>query len=420
MRQLLFLGILLCVQWAHGQNNNKYKRGYMVTNQGDTLQGEINFNWNQRPTSLSFKQGSLIQSYTVEDIASFQIKGGDLFIRKDVEVDVSPTMMENLLEIGNDPMEPMRLFLKVLQLGKANLYQSFDEKRQRFHYFLETAQSDGTVELIENRRKVPEGSYEADEVTASAAGAVKTQDKYKGQLLYLLKGCDRSVLEIQGMKELTQKSIMKIIESFNTCQSKKITYRQDKILRGSKIEFGIMAGIQMMDVTLEDEITLPDGINTDASLSPVLGLDLQFQFSNRRVFGLGLQAFYSRFATNETFFERRAVLSGFSTIDYEWEQLTTLAKFNFNFGASDKFFFANTGFGVNWIGNARGDKSLDSGSDLSVLTSNKDRHLIFSLGGGYQHKRLRTALDLEIGTNSIHLQFADTRTLSLKISYFLL
>lgn len=417
MRQLIFVAVLLCVQWAFGQNN--FKKGYIVTTAGDTLQGEINFNWNLKPSTLSFRQGAFSNSYDVDDVSSFQIKGGDLFVQRDVELDASPTVLDKLLEIGQDQMEPARLFLKVLVLGNANLYQSYDEKRQRLHYFIETADSDGTVELIENRRKVPRDTEELGNDISRIAGLVKTQDKYKQQLTYLLQSCDRSFGEIQKMDALKQKAIMKVIESFNTCYSNQIVYRQDKKLNGTKFELGIMAGMQLMDVVLESEFSFSGQLNTDPYLTPIVGLDAQFFFSNRRVLSMSLQAYYSRFETSETFFERRAVVSGFSTINYEWEQFTNQVKFNFNFGVSDKFFFANTGFGINWIGNAVGDKSFDTGSQSSVINQNKDSHLMLSFGGGYQHKKLRAALDFDIGSSSKQLRFSDTRTLNLKVSYFL-
>lgn len=417
MRQLIYLAVLISVQWAFGQSN--YKRGYIVTNEGDTIRGEINFNWNQKPTALSFREGSFVKSYSVDDVAAFRIQRGNLYIRKDVEVDVSPTAVEKLLEVGKDPMESMRLFLKVLQLGKANLYQSYDDNRQRFHYFLETANSEGAIELIENRRKVLRDPDELRDGISNISALVKTQDKYKGQLTYLLTGCDRSILEIQEMEELTQKTITKVIESYNSCHTKTVTYRQDKKLSGANVELGILAGVQLFDIVLESETSFPAGLNTDAYLSPLIGLDVQFLFSNRRVLSIGFQSYYSRFETSETFFERGAVLSGFSTINYEWQQFTNQLKFNFNFGVSDKFFFVNTGLGVNGILNARGDKSFDNGSETNLINKNKDWHLMLSFGGGYQHKRLRTALSFDFGSSSKQLRFTDTRSLNLKVSYFL-
>lgn len=416
MRQLIYLAILLSIQFAQGQNN--FRKGYIVTTAGDTITGEIKFNWNQKPTALNFRQGAFIKSYTVNDVVAFQLMGGDRFVQKTVEVDVSPTVVEKLLPVGEDPMESMNLFLKVLLLGEANLYQSYDEARQRFHYFIETKDTEGAVELIENRRKIPRDTDELRFEMSNIVGLVKTQDKYKGQLFFLLNDCDRSISEIQEMEELTQKTISKAIKNYNACSTNKSTYQQDGKLRGTNLKLGVLAGIQLFDIVLESQ-PIPEGLNTAPHLSPTIGLDLQFNFSNRRALSIGLQSFYSQFQTTETFFERRAVVSGFATINYQWQQWTNHLKFNYNFGVSDKFFFANTGFGVNFIGNATGVKDFDTGSQANLINQEKDRHLLITIGGGYQHKRLRGELGFDIGSSSKQLRFTDTRTLRLQVTYFI-
>ncbi len=415
LRNILFISLVGLSRILYAQST--YERGYVVTNAGETIEGEINYNWAIKANRLSFKRGSLTQVYDVEELSSFKIENGDLYLRKQVVLDVSPTDLEEMLVVGQDTFSTQNLFVKALVLGSANLYQSYDEPRQRYHYFIETAKSNGTIELIENRRKINlDEIYEIKIVT----GLVKTQDKFKGQLSFLMSDCAEVSGYIQEMESLDQNSIIDLFQQYNNCENNEASYAQIKELRNSGVSLGVTAGAQLFDIKPESAGLFPDDFDVDPQFSPTVGIEAVFSFRNRRSFGMSLTAFYSQFGASKTFFEDRAVLSGFSTITYDWQQITTHIKTHFKIGLGDRFVFLTPGFGVNLLFNGTGTKDFDTGSQTEILNESIDRQLIITMGAGYQFKRFRAALDYDLGGSSKHFRFGHSKAINFRFTYLLL
>ena len=413
-RSLFFLAFYLIGLLVMAQNT--FERGYIVKTEGDTLQGEISYNWSTTEAKLNFRVGSLKKSYDKTAISAFKIANGDLYLNRTVALDVSPTLLEKMLYVGKDTFETRTLFLKVLLLGSANLYQYYDSERQRFHYFIESAESNGTIELVENKRKID--LSEIDEVK-NVAGLVKTQDKYKGQLAYLMKDCPAVISTIEEMETLSEKAILAVFEQYHACSGAPLQYVQGSHLRGSRVHLGLLAGAQLFDITPEG-VFFPVNLDTSPHLTPNVGLEAMFQFSHRRTFTIHLLTYYSQFKASETFFEDRAVLDGFSTINYAWQQWTSQVKANFNLGIGDQFFFLHTGLGVNLIFDATGTKDLDTGSRTNLANKNHDRQLLITFGGGYQFGKIRGSIDYDLGGSATHLRFGQSRAVSLRLTYFFL
>ncbi|MDW3195419.1 MAG: hypothetical protein R8G66_23785 [Cytophagales bacterium] len=414
MRQLIFVALLLCVQWANAQTN--FEPGYIINNAGDSVQGEINFNWTTRPDALTFRtNGGKEEQFTPSNLKGFSIENGDYFQSLTVEVDVSPTDPDQLLELGKDQFEEQSFFAKVLLLGSANLYQNFDQERGRYHYFLENAQSPSPVELISGKRKV------SDETTMqpNASGAFKTVDKYKGQLTFLLGDCPEVMSSILGLSQLTEKSVTAIITTYNGCNNNVSTYRKPKVARGSRARFGLILGAQLFDVQLENSGRIPADFDTPADFVHNIGFHILLNTRERKRFNLGLLGFHRSFKTSEVFFQDGPVVDGFSTVDYNWQQFTFILNGNFNFGVGDKYLFLSVGPGIGFTTSATGTKTFETANPVNLAQKNSDRQFLINFEAGYQWRRLRASLSYELGGSMAYISTDSSQGMGLRLTYFI-
>lgn len=415
MKQLIFVAVLLGVHWTQAQTN--FESGFIINNEGDTIRGEINFNWVTKPDQLTFRAlDSDEKQFITADLKGFKIENGDFFQSLTIDVDISPTKPNELLEMGKDKFEEQSFFAKVLLLGTANLYQSFDQERARYHYFIENGQSSGPIELISGKRSV---STEQTSRQPNAAGAFKELDKYKGQLAYLLGDCPEVQKSIRAMSQLTENSARTIIEKYNGCGANVSTYKQEKSARRkTTASLGILLGGQSMDANFELEGVLPEDLDTPADIVHNVGAELKLDFSNRKKFGMSVLLFHRSFRTSETFFEDRPIVDGFSTFDHSFDELVFITKANINFGVGENQFFLSFGPGIGFTSGALGIKRFETSNIVNLIAQDSDRQFLLNFGTGYQWKKFRASVDYELGGSMPQIRVSRSGSASFRLTYF--
>ena len=125
--------------------------GYIITNTGDTLHGEIDDkDWVKNPLSISFKNLSKTETYnTVTQLRGFGIKNKNVYVRKRFKLDVTPFQSEKLLQSPSLIISPdTTLMIKQLVNGRINLYYMADAMAKD-HFFIEK-QDEPLEELIDH------------------------------------------------------------------------------------------------------------------------------------------------------------------------------------------------------------------------------------------------------------------------------
>lgn len=134
-KHLLPALLLACSLPALAQKN--FKPGWIVRPNGDTLRGEINYrNWEKNPRSLSFrlKESDEPQTYTVNQLRSFEVTGYDRYLKAEIVKDALPVNVNELTEPGTVRWVSDTVFLRALLIGdRVSLYELVDEKP---HYFI--------------------------------------------------------------------------------------------------------------------------------------------------------------------------------------------------------------------------------------------------------------------------------------------
>lgn len=166
---LLTLFLSTTTLFLHAQSN--YKEGNIVTNNGNTVKGFINYReWHKNPDRIQFKhdlKAADALTFSVDSIAGFAITGYESYSRYIVPVSMDEISFENLKETIDTTTVIKAIFLKeILKGDRIDLYFFSDDIKVR--YF-----------ILDKRQAVP---YELVYRKLLKDGREITQASYKQQL----------------------------------------------------------------------------------------------------------------------------------------------------------------------------------------------------------------------------------------------
>jgi hypothetical protein len=166
-----FLILFLIAITLLGQAQTNYKEGYIITNDGASIKGLINYReWHKNPDRVQFKQDRLAsdaRTFTVDSIAGFTIEGYESYTRYLVPVSVDEISFENLKETIDTATITKVIFLREMLKGdRVDLYSYTDDIKIRYY-------------LLDKRQVAP---YELIYRKLLKEGQEITQAFYKQQL----------------------------------------------------------------------------------------------------------------------------------------------------------------------------------------------------------------------------------------------
>ena len=301
-------------------------KGYIVTNAGDTLRGEINDkNWRKNPDHVLFlKEGaSKTVTYKPLEIKAFSV-ANDLYVSKMVSFDISDNDLNYLTESSPDPiMQTDAVFLSAYVLGKASLYY-LNDANGKSHFFIE---KDTTIqELIHNQyRKMVDG-----------ASFVVESNRYQQQLLVNMGDCPNIFSAITTIS-FTGPSFSKLFETYNSCKNATATFvkKHEKV----KCVPSLLLGATMTelvfrsDVNKYEQIELIQNANFKPSINVTGGAAFNVLFPrNHQSWSLYNELLYTNYKATKTF-DNNNDLDNPNTTTYilnlDYLKLTTLIRYQY-------------------------------------------------------------------------------------------
>lgn len=178
------------IPWKRSCAQINFQHGYVVTQSGDTLYGQIdNRDWVRNPEEIRFRTDSTSQSkfFTPHNLTAFSV-GGKKYVSKIVTVDDTPPSATGY---GTVPVssEIDTVFLSVLVSGPVSLYYYSNWRK---HFFISTSQ--GTTELISHEYVI--------ERDGNLYTETNEKYKYRGQLAQLPNPCSNQ--QIKNLKYTRQ------------------------------------------------------------------------------------------------------------------------------------------------------------------------------------------------------------------------
>lgn len=228
---ILSLNIILIVVFnvnnLYSQPN--FKTGYVIDNHKDTIRGFIDYrNWNITPEEIVFKSvsDSTVTIYTPGNVQGFNVEG-ERYLSEIVTIDESPFRDNELSESAMPQNRTDSVFLQILIDGPLSLYYLKD-RNARVHFFI------GKNGICETLFRHSYFSY------AGGAKQIKTDEKYKGQLVVYFQDCPSIQKKIYSVT-YSKKDLINLFKEYYEYTQNKILYQSgsEKI----KSEFGFFAGL---------------------------------------------------------------------------------------------------------------------------------------------------------------------------------
>ncbi len=272
------LAVILFPLLTSAQSN--YKPGYVVTLQGDTLKGFIDYKeWDKNPVSINFKAttgSSEGQYFTVKNAGSFAITGLEYYQRFILSIS------QDQVDIGKVTARPDTthitdtVFLRLSTKGKYLALYSYTDNIKR-HFFLLDAGDPQPEELVY------QAYYNPDE-----SSSIHHINRYRGQLQFLAQkyavnngNLDKQILAA----DYREPDLANIVQTINGSTGPQFKTQN---LAGSRWFAGIGVNYSNLKFT-EPPFTGPGGtgaqkssVNNNTSIFPEIKAGIDF-FPNKSV-----------------------------------------------------------------------------------------------------------------------------------------
>jgi len=131
----LVLAIFLLPSFVSAQTN--YKQGYVITNNGETINGFINYReWYSNPNNISFKKtlNDKAQTYHPTDLGYFEISGFEAYQSAMVAISLGKTNIQTIKDEIDTSSKTDQVFLKIIKKGtNVSLLSYTDALKTRFY-----------------------------------------------------------------------------------------------------------------------------------------------------------------------------------------------------------------------------------------------------------------------------------------------
>jgi opacity protein-like surface antigen len=249
--KILVLTFIIIWIAESGFSQTDFRRGYVITNERDTLDGLVDYRVGSGAYQFcEFQKANASEKvrYGPSDIVGYGYLSDKTFESREIRTKEEPSKT---------------VFIEVLVKGLVSLYKWND-----------TFYVDKTGQLLQQL------TNESKERIVDGKSVVIYSNQYVGTLNMLLFDCDRLKRRIETV-ELYERSLTNLVQDYNKCKgAPNVTPKSDK--PWVKASWGIAGGVNLSELDFQANSTnLPKFTGTsETSMSPVLGVSMDI-FSPR-------------------------------------------------------------------------------------------------------------------------------------------
>ncbi len=362
---------------SHSKAQKNFTKGYIVTNQNDTIKGLINHQkWKINPRKIAFKKNeeSSTEKFRPLDIKGFRVENS-FYIGTVVDIETSP-MSTSRLEEGPDlNLEKDTVFLEVLFRGEKSLYHYGTQKGKDNFYIMRN----DSIELL---------IYKKYYITRSGTMYQQEKNTYKGQLSIYLNNCPVIAGAIEDV-QYKPGYLKKLFVEYYSCINATAAFAKKK---GKKeINVGIIAGGSITDADFHSNSLLymdkPE-FTTSTNFIAGISVDIIFPRNNKK-WALRSEVMYYSYLTKGEYEDNAYITE--AEIGSKEIDLTLLLRYRYHLKNSKIFINAGLMRGYSFDPtNYKRRESLLNGDITSGKAIDEDQKYKRGLiaGMGYTYKKI--------------------------------
>jgi len=241
-RLLALILFILLLTDLHAQN--RWNKGYIVTNNGDTLTGKIdNIGNTLYPKTIAFKNDvdQVIKQYSPGEIESFCITTAyqPLYFKSfATDAEVSPENLAFLSNVSKPITQHCAFFAQLLAAGNNKLYAFKDPVIGKKHFLIEYA-GGNISELIFKRYFIDNDKTQ-----------IGRNEAYKQQLQQLYAHCSKFNFSDISNAQYTTTGMLRLARKYNRCDAIDTGLRYEFKRERSTVDFGLVVGTENTKLTL--------------------------------------------------------------------------------------------------------------------------------------------------------------------------
>jgi len=200
-----FLPLFFILFSFHSYSQIRFEKGYVIDNNGEKIECFIkDMGWKYNPKEIEYKISpeASLKKAGLNDIKEFEIYNSSKYIRADVDIDRSSSLVSFMDDNRKPNFKKERLFLEVLVEGDVSLYEYRDTELKR--YFVKK-QNQPITQLVFKHYLTPDNK-------------VYKNETYKQQLINMLKCPEITKNRIMNTN-YSKKDLVRLIVKYNQCVS---------------------------------------------------------------------------------------------------------------------------------------------------------------------------------------------------------
>jgi hypothetical protein len=334
----LFTSLGICASHTSYCQEN-YLPGYIINQQGDTLQGFIDYrNWEHTPEQISFRAGAADPKhfFSPASIMGFAVKD-EIYESAIIETETSTEFLNNLDYNSDFELQTDTAFLQTMIRGPKSLYYYRNKNGKEQLYIGQN----NRYELLLYKKHLSK---------ASGKSQVREKNTYKSQLASYLQDCPAIQSELAGLV-YRKKSIERLFTRFYDCTQTAISFQKktEKIY----IETALLAGLSISTIRFVGEPVYQflTEATFNQSLKAAGGLSLEVVLPrNRASWSLCNELFFTSYHFNGYFVKQHNPVmftTHQSQLGYFYLKINNLVRYKHPIGNAYMYLNAGISNGLN-------------------------------------------------------------------------
>lgn len=358
-------------------SQNSFYEGYFIDNTNQKINCFIkSFDKSKSPLKFSYKLSvdDEVKETTIKSVKEFGIDNDLKFIRSDVEIDRSSSIIRKLSVYRNPNFNEETVFLRVLVEGEVNLYQYTDVNLIRFFYKTENSILQQLVfkNYKTSENKIAENNY------------------FRQQILNSLKCDNISKSRIQRLN-YKKNDLVRLFKDYSKCKQKDLIYTEIKHKRDFfNLSLRPRLNISSLDVE-NSAFSSEDVIEFDNKVGFGFGVEAEFIIPiNKDKWSILIEPTFQSFKSEKTINNVSVIFGGeiTSRIDYTSIEIPVSLRHYFLLNKDSKVFIdASVVFDISSKSSYEYKRS--DTNDFFPLGISSSENIAFGVGYKYQKYNLQ-------------------------------